>query len=117
MRCRGGDTLQNAMERNGYAEKVYDGPEAEATLIQLALERSGIASFVDTNTAFNRHLHGVVFVLDKGQVSRAQEIVDRFLKRAAVSEAVLSPAWWCSSCGETVEGQFEACWKCGAAKT
>lgn len=26
------------------------------------------------------------------------------------------PAWKCSKCGEKVEGQFSACWKCGAKR-
>src|SRR4051794_22444932 len=25
-------------------------------------------------------------------------------------------AWLCPSCGEEIEGQFESCWRCGAAK-
>ena len=24
--------------------------------------------------------------------------------------------WTCAACGETIEGQFGACWKCGAAR-
>lgn len=26
------------------------------------------------------------------------------------------PAWTCPNCGETVEGQFTQCWKCGTAR-
>jgi len=26
------------------------------------------------------------------------------------------PAWTCGACGEQLEGQFSACWKCGAAR-
>ena len=26
------------------------------------------------------------------------------------------PAWTCPSCGEWLEGQFNACWKCGAQR-
>jgi rubrerythrin len=47
---------------------------------------------------------------------RARQIVARHLKGAAVSEAALAPAWRCPSCGELVEGQFQACWKCGTSK-
>ncbi len=25
--------------------------------------------------------------------------------------------WRCPDCGETIEGQFTACWKCGSART
>jgi len=26
------------------------------------------------------------------------------------------PPWTCAECGEWLEGQFSACWKCGAAR-
>jgi hypothetical protein len=26
------------------------------------------------------------------------------------------PTWQCSACGEAIEAQFDACWKCGAAR-
>ena len=26
------------------------------------------------------------------------------------------PPWTCAECGERLEGQFSACWKCGAAR-
>ena len=27
------------------------------------------------------------------------------------------PPWNCRNCGETIEGQFTACWKCGERRT
>jgi hypothetical protein len=27
------------------------------------------------------------------------------------------PSWTCSSCGEQLEDQFSACWRCGASRT
>jgi putative signal transducing protein len=43
---------------------------------------------------------------------RAQEIVREFGRpaRAAVP-------WTCGGCGERLEGQFTACWKCGAPRS
>ena len=29
----------------------------------------------------------------------------------------LGPAWSCPGCGEWLEGQFSACWYCGAARS
>jgi hypothetical protein len=29
----------------------------------------------------------------------------------------LGPAWTCPGCGERLEGQFSACWQCGAVRT
>ena len=31
-------------------------------------------------------------------------------------EDVMLAAWRCPNCGEEIEGQFNACWKCGMAK-
>jgi hypothetical protein len=30
--------------------------------------------------------------------------------------AVAKPPWQCPSCGEALEGQFSACWHCGALR-
>jgi hypothetical protein len=97
-------------------EKVYEGPEADAVLVKLALEREGIRCFVATTNVARARLHGAVYV-SPAIAERARQIVARHLKGAAVSEAAIAPPWQCSSCGEIVEAQFQACWKCGAAKS
>jgi hypothetical protein len=99
-----------------FREKVYEGPEADAVMVKLALERDGIPTMVvDTNTARGR-LHGAVYVLSAAQVERARSIVARHLKGAAVSAAVLGEPWRCGSCEEVLEGQFQSCWRCGAPR-
>jgi hypothetical protein len=30
--------------------------------------------------------------------------------------AVAKPPWQCPDCGEALEGQFSACWHCGALR-
>ena len=96
-------------------EKVYEGPEADAVLVKLALEHEGVRCFVvDTHVARGR-LHGAVYV-SPAIADRARQIVTRHLKGAAVSEAALAPPWRCAACGEMVEGQFQACWKCGTTR-
>jgi rubrerythrin len=96
-------------------ETVYEGPEAEAVLVKLALEREGIRCFIVAANAARARLRGAVHV-SPSNAERARQIVTRHLKGASVSEAALMPAWRCVNCGEMVEGQFQACWKCGRAK-
>lgn len=97
-------------------ETVYEGWEADAVLVKLALEREGIRCFVVATNAARARLRGAVHV-SPSNVERARQIVARHLKGASVSETALLPAWRCPNCGETVEGQFQACWKCGTVKT
>jgi putative signal transducing protein len=44
-------------------------------------------------------------------VERAEEIVHE-LGRPARAE----PPWTCARCGERLEGQFTACWRCGTGR-
>jgi len=81
------------------------------------LEQAGIACYVR-----NERLGGVVgeipfvecwpelWVLRNGDALNARGLIDT--ARAAV---VPSPDWTCRSCGERVEGQFDACWRCSTA--
>jgi hypothetical protein len=109
-------TLPSYMRGEPFGEKVYEGPEADAVLVKLALERDGIRCIVvDTNIARGR-LRGAVYVVFPTQVERARTLVARHLKGASVSATALSLPWPCPSCGERIEGQFQACWKCGTAK-
>ncbi len=44
---------------------------------------------------------------------------DRDLARECLRQAkgpVQAPAWTCTQCDEWLEGQFTACWHCGAAR-
>jgi hypothetical protein len=42
---------------------------------------------------------------------RAEEIVREFGRPPQAA-----PSWTCARCGERLEGQFTACWSCGAAR-
>ena len=42
----------------------------------------------------------------------AQQLLDDFLREPAG----ILPVWICSVCGERIEGQFSACWRCGAER-
>ena len=81
------------------------------------LEQAGIACHVR-----NERLGGVVgeipflecwpelWVLRNGDALQARGMIDT--ARAGVAP---SPDWICRVCGERVEGQFDACWRCSIA--
>ena len=47
--------------------------------------------------------------VNEPDVERARELVVEYEKHVEST----APAWQCTGCGEQVEGQFTACWKCG----
>jgi hypothetical protein len=51
-----------------------------------------------------------LWVVEDFQYEKARELVEGFLSTPAGSEA----EWRCPECGERLEGQFTACWSCGA---
>ena len=50
-----------------------------------------------------------VCVVNDDDFREADALLRQFLK----GEVVHGHAWRCASCGETLEGQFNACWNCG----
>ena len=50
-----------------------------------------------------------VWVLDERAAARALSIVQTHQEGAA---AAAGPAWQCPACGEELEPQFSACWRC-----
>lgn len=90
---------------------------AEAGHVKTVLEQSGIPAFVK-----NEQLSGAigevpflecmpeVWVYNDGDAERAGRIVAELSSAATVEAA----PWQCKACGETNEGQFAACWSCGA---
>lgn len=87
---------------------------AEAGLLQELLKREGVTCLIR-----NEHLFAALgeipflecspelWVVDDEVWPRARILLDNWLK--SEENAV---AWTCSSCGEVLEGQFGACWKC-----
>jgi len=45
---------------------------------------------------------------NEGDLERARQILAEFGRGTSTA-----PSWQCSNCGETLEGQFSACWHCG----
>jgi hypothetical protein len=45
-------------------------------------------------------------------LAAAQAVIDE-----ALSDKSALPHWQCRECGEWIEGQFSACWRCGADRS
>jgi len=52
-----------------------------------------------------------LWLLDEHDLERAQRVLTDFRRGPAAA-----PPWKCPSCGEALEGQFSACWHCGALR-
>ena len=53
-----------------------------------------------------------IWVIEDSELARACELRDAVSKLPEEAQS----SWTCSSCGEQLEGQFGACWKCGATR-
>jgi len=91
---------------------------AQAGLLKELLEREGIACLIRNEQLFAAlgeipflECFPELWVVDNEVWPRARMLLDNWLK----SEEQGSP-WTCPSCGETLEGQFGACWNCGTPK-
>ena len=56
-----------------------------------------------------------VWVSDDTQFAAANELLVAFLK-GTFARQFSGERWTCANCGEHLEGQFTACWKCGTVK-
>lgn len=87
----------------------------EARLIHSILEANGIPNVIRNDVL--QTLSGEVpftsawpevWVLEEADADQARELI------ACGAPAANTPDWTCPSCGELIEGEFDACWKCGA---
>ena len=56
-----------------------------------------------------------VWIEDDAPFGEADELVRTFLK-GGYARKFGGAAWTCPSCGESLEGQFTHCWKCGSPR-
>ena len=56
-----------------------------------------------------------VWIADDAQYERASALLKSFLRGDAARE-YRGQHWCCPQCGEQLEGQFTACWSCGAGR-
>jgi hypothetical protein len=54
-----------------------------------------------------------IYLDDPERLDEAQRLIERY--RSGYAGAFGRP-WTCHDCGETHEGQFGACWKCGSLR-
>ena len=52
-----------------------------------------------------------LWLLNERDFDRAEQILAEFNRGS-----VTTPIWRCTNCGEDLEGQFSACWHCGAQR-
>jgi hypothetical protein len=100
-------------------KRVWSGASlADTAHLKNLLEHAGIDSLI--KNAYLGSAIGELPVYDSGpelwvlrdaDAVRAEQLLRDALKEAAAPQTA---AWRCSACGETNEGQFAACWNCGA---
>jgi hypothetical protein len=93
----------------------------EAHLVKGFLESNGVAAVVRgefLTSGWGELPVDVcsVWISDDAQYDRAQALLVAFL-RGDLAREFQGQNWCCPKCGEQIEGQFTACWKCGAART
>jgi hypothetical protein len=101
-------------------KRVWSGATlADTTHLKNLLEHAGIGSFI--KNAYLGSALGELPVYDStpelwvfrdADVSRAETLLREAMHPAA---AARTDAWRCRACGESNEGQFGACWSCGAS--
>ena len=95
----------------------------DAHVLRGVLEAEGIEAEVIGEQAFS--LRGEtpvttetlprVVVAREEDVDRARAFAEAFDRRTPAPTPA-EPLWLCPGCGELVEGQFEACWKCATPR-
>jgi hypothetical protein len=92
----------------------------EAHLVKGFLESNGVAAVVRGD-----YLQGgwgelpvdlcAVWITDDAQYERANALLIAFL-HGDFAKDFQGKNWRCPECGEQLEGQFTACWKCGTRR-
>ncbi len=98
---------------------VYQaGTVVEAAHVRNVLESAGIAAELKNDRLWSAlgeipviEAWPQVWVLDERDAARAKQVLRDVERGPAV------PSWTCPACGEWLEGQFTACWHCGAERS
>ena len=99
-------------------KRVHTGVTlADTTHLKNLLELSGIDSFIK-NTYLGSGAGDLpvfdvspeLWVLEDADVARAAAVIRDALR----PESTAAEPWLCRQCGESNEGQFAVCWRCGA---
>jgi len=95
--------------------EIFVGTWTDAALVNNVLLNEGIETVVVSSNVSPRTLRSVC-VLDAGELERARDIVERYMNGQPLVDQRAIRSWRCTSCNELIEGQFNACWKCGGAR-
>ena len=92
---------------------------AEAHLIRGVLEAAGIRADVRGDQLFGAFgelpVLPTVWIRDEALAPHADRLIGEFL-RGTAAVRYRDERWICERCGEALEGQFTACWSCGALR-
>ncbi len=120
------------MENLDDAVVVFVGTAWQAGQTQGLLENAGIAAFlademmgtIEAPLLAAGGVAAVRVLVSRGDFPRAEEVIRDFggalgLREEDRSSAAepTGAAWTCPTCKESVEGQFEVCWRCGASRS
>lgn len=91
---------------------------AEAWLLRDRLQQEGITVLLRNEELFSAmgeipfvELRPELWVIDDEVLPRAQQLLRAWQQPGDGTD------WTCPGCGELLEGQFEACWKCGIQRS
>lgn len=92
---------------------------SQAGLLKELLEREGIPCLLRNEQLFSAmgeipflECLPQLWVVDDDVYPRARQLLDNWLRE----EGTPADRWVCPRCGETLEGQFGACWQCGTER-
>ena len=105
-------------------KRVYTAHDPiEAHLVKGLLKADGIEAIVRGEHLFplrgslpvTSDTNPSVWVANDMDFDKGRTIVQAY-DHGARADRERAPHWHCAWCGETLEGQFTACWKCGAIR-
>ena len=100
--------------------QIYGARDSvEAEYVRGLLTSEGIAAVV-LGTALEGARGDIPFApaalpsvwVNEVDLAAARVIIDEF-RKGGPANVHPQPQWTCPNCGETLEGQFTTCWKCG----